>query len=548
MATSSRAHQRPISSFLEPGSLAQADSLAVLHLRRDLQIPTLLREQDDENEGYDEGKVTNSRFGSFPHSTLIGVPWGSQILASAVDTGSRGRRIQNDVSAKGLKRKRDLDIAEGSPRTPDTLQEESAFKAAVTASSGFAHLLPPTPESWTSSLPHRTQVVYTPDYSYILQRLRVRPGSQLIEAGAGSGSFTHAAARAVFGSQPDQELETLQSDGHLAATLGKVWSYEFHEQRVEKLKAELADHGLSDIVHVMHRDVCSDGFLVEQPQECFVEADAIFLDLPAPWLALEHLTRDASTVMNGTSTPFTAVGEDLVNSQSTAAKVASKQRPVLNLHATVRVCTFSPCIEQVQRTVTTMRQLGWMEIEMVEIAAKRIDVRRERVGLQEEGLRGVHASAASVDEAMTRLRQLEGVAREAQDIASLEEERGQTRITDAEASRSAWKQGNSIVKKTSSDRKLYKEGTLIHRAEPEIKTHTSYLVFAILPQVWTEEDETAAQETWTSKPDSMEHQGKLSKRQQKRLAKSKGANASPNKQVKKEADGSLITAMDDFED
>ncbi|KAI2474645.1 tRNA methyltransferase complex GCD14 protein [Pyrenophora tritici-repentis] len=36
-------------------------------------------------------------------------------------------------------------------------------------------------------------VVYTPDYSYILQRLRVRPGDHIIEAGAG----TQAAALEV---------------------------------------------------------------------------------------------------------------------------------------------------------------------------------------------------------------------------------------------------------------------------------------------------------------------------------------------------------------
>ena len=67
------------------------------------------------------------------------------------------------------------------------------------------------------ALPHRTQVVYTPDYSYILQRLKVRPGSRIIEAGAGSGSFTHASARAVFSGYPggqndkvDAVLESVQ--------------------------------------------------------------------------------------------------------------------------------------------------------------------------------------------------------------------------------------------------------------------------------------------------------------------------------------------------
>lgn len=271
------------STFLHPGHIARANSLAVLHLRRDQLIAVTLENQDLLNEGYAEGKVTNTRFGSFPHSTLIGVPWGTQVRASAVDTGSRGRRGANGT--KGVKRKRlDNGNSEGAegPLTP---------KTAVTAASGFIHLLPPTPESWTSSLPHRTQVVYTPDYSYILNRLRVRPGSVIIEAGAGSGSFTHAAARAVFNGCPPEH----GSRSRKRRLFGQVWSYEFHAQRVEKLKAEVKAHGLDGIVRIAHRDVCQDGFVNTRKAQGLYEsghkktvtvgskAQAIFLDLPAPW-------------------------------------------------------------------------------------------------------------------------------------------------------------------------------------------------------------------------------------------------------------------------
>lgn len=392
------------SPFLFRGQYASSNTLAMLHLKRDLQIPIILRDEDEENKGYKEGKVTTTRFGSFPHSTLIGVPWGSQVRASAVDTGSRGRR------SVGQKRKRDGSEASES-------DEDDSVKAATVASTGFGHLLPPTPENWTTSLPHRTQVVYTPDYSYILQRLRVRPGSKIIEAGAGSGSFTHAAARAVAGHG------------------GKVWSFEFHRPRFETLKNELFEHGLDSLVEINHRDVCEQGFDVG------VQADAIFLDLPAPWLALKHLTRKGP----------------------------------LNRTSPIRICTFSPCIEQVQRTVNDLREYGWIEIEMIEIAAKRLEVRRERVGLQEEGLRGVTVAAASVDEALAKLRELESRAQGADDIATKEQ-----RLTK--------------IREAFPNRKIHLEGRLLHRAETELKTHTSYLVFAILPREWTEEDEAKAQE------------------------------------------------------
>jgi len=47
-----------------------------------------------------------------------------------------------------------------------------------------------------------------------------------------------------------------------------------------------------------------------------------------------------------------------------------------------------------------------------------------------------------------------------------------------------------------ANRKVFKEGRLVHRTEPEIKTHTSYLVFAVLPREWTAEDEAACRAKW----------------------------------------------------
>lgn len=182
------------------------------------------------------------------------------------------------------------------------------------APSGFIHVLAPTPELWTISLPHRTQVVYTADSSYILHRLRARPGSHIIEAGAGSGSFTHAAVRSVYIGYPDP---TADDTGDGRGKKGKVFSYEYHADRAEKLREEIARHGLEGLVEITHGDVCKDGFrlqggrdirsratagdgeggLVEGVERMEVdgssggdddgeespEATAVFLDLPAPW-------------------------------------------------------------------------------------------------------------------------------------------------------------------------------------------------------------------------------------------------------------------------
>lgn len=475
------------SPFFYSTPTAAADNLAVLHLKRDALRPVKLRTEAD--DGYAEGAVTNTRFGSFPHSTLIGLAWGSQVRASRVDTGSRGRKSKkgkkvaesppadvNEVVGEGGKRKREDAELEGevvqeskrlkslpNAKWPTAEQRngdvdetpQAPLRAPIEAGSGFIHLLQPTPEAWTSSLDHRTQVVYTPDYSYILARLRTQPGSRIIEAGSGSGSFTHAAARAVFNGYPDEHnCGAAGESSKSARRLGRVYSYEFHAPRVETLRKELTEHALDGVVHLTHRDVCADGFSVCAPTS--VDVEAIFLDLPAPWLALRHLTRSI------TNSP-------------------------LRSDAPVHLCTFSPCIEQVIATINFLRKHDWTEIEMVEVQNRRIDVRREQVGLQNEGLRGVNASAASVGEAVARLREVE---HKLADFHAAGKTNGEgTRIV------SKLERLESI-KKDAEQRKLHKEGNLVHRTEPEVRTHTSYLVFAILPREWKEEDDVAASEQW----------------------------------------------------
>lgn len=451
------------SSFLTPGPVAQEGSLASLHLRRDLSLPVLLSSAaaSAEDEGYAEGMVTNTRFGSFPHSTIIGTPWGSQIRASKVDTGSRGRKAQH-----GKKRKADeLDGAGDG--------NEDA-KEAIMAGSGFLHVVPPTPETWTYSLPHRTQVVYAPDYSYILHRIRVRPGSTIIEAGSGSASFTHAATRAVFNGCPN--TGEVSGDTVHTQTHGEVYSYEFHSERHRRVAQEMQEHGLSSIVTATHRDVYQDGFMLPDPITASLDispsASAIFLDLPAPWSALPHLTRAIPSP--------------------------------LDPNAAVHLCTFSPCIEQAQKTISHLRRYNWLDVEMIEVQNKRIDIRREYTGYDYDGMRGANPAAADVDEAVAKLKDVD---RKARDFHS-----GQS---DPTSTKKAVRQANT---QQDATKLLFKEGRLIHRTEPEMKTHTSYLVFAVLPREWGEEDEEREGKRW-GKAVRVETDVTKSQRQLKKEAK-----------------------------
>ncbi|OSD07354.1 GCD14-domain-containing protein [Trametes coccinea BRFM310] len=201
------------------------------------------------------GKDLNSKYGYYRHDELIGIPYGSKV------------RSRNGK--------------------------------------GFIHLLRPTPELWTLALPHRTQILYLADIAFVTSWLNIRPGSKVIEAGTGSGSFSHSVAR------------TVGPGGHL-------WSYEFHEARANKAREEFTRHGMDDIVTLTHRNVCKEGFTVVDT------VDAVFLDLPAPWDAVEH-----------------------------AKKALRKDR-------VTRICCFSPCMEQVLRTVSALNEAGFTEITMYE--------------------------------------------------------------------------------------------------------------------------------------------------------------------------------------
>lgn len=538
---------RQDSPFLNPGLVARPNQLAIIQLSKDDLVPVYLRDTEGEHDGYKEGHVLNTRFGSFPHSTLIGVPWGSQVRASNVDTGSRGRKKKNkqvkeaviddkesgptETDATGLKRKRDPNDegekrVKGAPDQPaaaikdntaeqaqettvigeagtdvENKQEQQTIRKSesskppqkqqktTAARSGFVYILPPTPEIWTSSLPHRTQVVYTPDYSYVLQRIRARPGSRLIEAGSGSGSFTHASARAVY------DGETGFHD--ITGPTGKVFSFEFHEQRFEKMRKEISEHGLSRLVEINHRDVYKDGFLVDGKSP---DADAVFLDLPAPWLALPHLSRrrvKTGSEMEGIQTGGKGRTEE-----------EEKWISPLNPKKSAYLCTFSPCIEQVTRTVSEMRRLGWVEIDMVEIAHKRINVFREKIGLDVVSDRGAQQAPGNVEEALAKLKEIEvktaehnakmfasnSKAKKTDDDDDMDDYDPLPRKTPAEGDAGEIKGAGKYTKEAAV--KSFLQGRLVTRPEPELKAHTSYLVFAVLPREWTEEDEAAAAARW----------------------------------------------------
>ena len=121
----------------------------------------------------------------------------------------------------------------------------------------------------------------------VISQLELKPGSVVVESGTGSASLSHALIRTV-------------------APSGHLHTFDFHEERLLKAKEEFRIHGIDSWVTPKHRDVLSSGFDLENA------ADAVFLDIPAPWDAIIHAKR--------------ALKKDRVT----------------------RICSFSPCMEQVR--------------------------------------------------------------------------------------------------------------------------------------------------------------------------------------------------------
>ena len=166
----------------------------------------------------------------------------------------------------------------------------------------------------------------------------------------------------------------------------------------------------------------------------------------------------------------------------------------------MHICTFSPCIEQVTQTIEVMRRLGWMEIEMVEVCHKRINVARERVGLNMPNDRGTNLTPGNVDEAVAKLREVEIRFREfhakTQDAdVTMEDDMVEKDAAEGINMNGDGNQQDGAAEDTQTT-KLWMLGRLTHRTEAELKTHTSYLVFAVLPREWSEEQEAAAFERW----------------------------------------------------
>ncbi|KAJ2177781.1 tRNA (adenine-N(1)-)-methyltransferase catalytic subunit trm61, partial [Coemansia sp. RSA 530] len=173
----------------------------------------------------------------------------------------------------------------------------------------------------------------------------------------------------------------------------------YHELRANAARKEFDEHSLANMVTIEHRDVIANGFGRTNL------ADAVFLDLPAPWDAVE------------------------------AAKQALRKDTI------GRICCFSPCIEQVQRTTLALNEHGFAEIRMFECLAKDYEFRNAPLPDIDVAISGKKVSFKSVKSDKKRKRD--------EDAASV-------------------------------DDKDELPTMILTKPVDEVRGHTSYLTFAIL--------------------------------------------------------------------
>lgn len=155
-----------------------------------------------------------------------------------------------------------------------------------------------------------TQIMYPKDIGLLLVQADIRPGSQVVEAGVGSGALTAFLAAHV---KPD----------------GRVYGYEIEGAFLANARQNLLRVHLDPYVEFKNRDVLQ-GIDEEN-------VDAVILDLATPWLAVPQ----AYAALRGGGT----------------------------------FASFSPTINQVEKTVEALTANGFVEIEALELILRNFKVK-----------------------------------------------------------------------------------------------------------------------------------------------------------------------------
>ena len=197
----------------------------------------------------------------------------------------------------------------------------SRIESKKGATHGRVYVLRVTPRLWAKAMTLRTQIIQPSDQAVIISMLCLRPGSVVVESGTGSGALTISLAQAV-------------------SPHGQVFTFEFNRDRVGKILQDMKTLGIENLVTASHGDACAmDGFSIVSAGT----ADAVMLDVPNPWLAIDNAYR--------------CLKED------------------------GRICTYSPCIEQVQKNCKALKEKRFHSIKTIEVRLRNYSVKQDTIAI-----------------------------------------------------------------------------------------------------------------------------------------------------------------------
>jgi len=107
----------------------------------------------------------------------------------------------------------------------------------------------------------KTQITYPKDVALIIMFSGIGPGSQVVEAGTGTGALTSALA-------------------HYVKPNGHVYSYEIRSEFIETAQKNLQRANLLDCVQLKNKDITMG---IDE-----TDMDAVILDMATPWLVVPH--------------------------------------------------------------------------------------------------------------------------------------------------------------------------------------------------------------------------------------------------------------------
>lgn len=148
---------------------------------------------------------------------------------------------------------------------------------------------------------------------------------------------------------------------------GHLYTFEFNKERATKLKENFQRLNLEHKISITHRDVVENGFVLDTDnllQESHSKCDSIFIDLPSPWLIIQHAKK--VLVSNG------------------------------------NFVSFSPCIEQVAETFKVLLTNNFINVKMYECLYRNYNYTRTiNIKLPEFGKRKAGEELKFVDKELS---------------------------------------------------------------------------------------------------------------------------------------------------